>query len=107
MILMSDTELDQKKSMDGLFGHLSLLGKQVGELWEPEVEKIIKGQVKDDTQIQQVLDGLLEGAFHERTLGLFRCLCQYYYHINPEATARSIHEYRDLWDSEECDHETI
>jgi hypothetical protein len=107
MILMNDSEVENTKPMDGLFEHLSFLGQQIGNLWEPEVENIITGQVKDDTQIQQVLDGLLEGAFHERTLGLFRRLCQYYYHINPEATARSIHEYRELWDSEECDDETI
>jgi hypothetical protein len=66
----------------------------------PKVEALIKCNIQDDNTIQALLDGLLDFCGEEQILLLFKKLCQYYWAINPQATAEYIHFYREIFDAE-------
>jgi len=68
---------------------------------EPEVDRIISSDSRDENAIEHTLDALCEVAFDKEVLILFKKLCGYYYNINPVATAEQIQFYREMWDNEE------
>jgi hypothetical protein len=74
---------------------------------KPEVERIIKRKDQDKNTIEHALDTLLEVAFDENILLLLKKLCRYYYTIDPQATAKCISCYRDMWDSEDVEEEKL
>jgi hypothetical protein len=49
--------------------------------------------------IEHTLDHLLDHACIPTGLALFKSLCRHYWRLNPEATARYIAAYHDMWDS--------
>jgi len=67
----------------------------------PEIDLIISTKQKDSNNIEKILDTLLDYAFNEEILMLFKKLCRYYYNINPNATAYYVYSYKELWDNEE------
>lgn len=56
--------------------------------------------VRDARHIEGTLDGLLDFCSYEPALRLYKKLCRYYFHINPNATVKYVDAYRELWDSE-------
>ncbi len=66
----------------------------------PEVENIIARKVNDPQRIERLLDRLLDVAFDENALQLFKRLCLHYWFIDPHATASYVQAYRELWDEE-------
>ena len=79
---------------------LQQLYKQAYVLYKPEVDHLIKAQIKDENTIQHLLDGLLDFCADSQVLLLFKKLCRYYWDINPVATADYVNFYREMWDSE-------
>lgn len=75
--------------------------RQTLAFYKPEVEDIIHKNCKDEQRIEHALDHLLDLAFDDRILKLYKQLCRHYYYINPRATANYIYAYRDMWDTEE------
>jgi len=71
---------------------------QAHQLYKPEVERLINSKTKDDNEIQHLLDYLLDFAFHDNILILYKKVCRYYWDINPQATASYINYYREIWD---------
>ncbi len=67
-------------------------------LYKPKVEHIINFQVTDKNEIESVLDALLDVAFDDEVLLLYKKMCRYYWEINPQATAFYIQSYREMWD---------
>lgn len=63
-----------------------------------EVDAMVRLNVTDQHRIERTLDQLLDVAFDERVLVLFKKLCRHYYAINPEATTYYVHSYREMWD---------
>ena len=66
----------------------------------PQVEIILREDGRDVRHIEQVLDGLLDVCGYEPAVAQFRRLCRHYWEIDPEATARYVNAYREMWD---CD----
>ena len=75
--------------------------RQTLAFYKPEVEDIIHQDDKDEQRIEHALDHLLDLAFDDQILKLYKQLCRHYYYINPQATAEYIYAYRDMWDTEE------
>lgn len=68
--------------------------------YQPEVNAIVSNKIKDEHRIEQALTWMLDAAFDEQVLQLYKKLCRYYYFINPEVAVRYIHYYREMWDEE-------
>ena len=72
-------------------------------IYEPQVDRIYRNKVKDEKEIERVLEALLDYSYDDKMLLLFKKLCQYYYKINPTVTYEYVMIYRDLWDNEYLD----
>lgn len=72
--------------------------QQVLVSYTPIVRRLINEECKDENEIEHTLDALLDVAFDDDVLLLFRRLCRYYYSVDPEATADYVRIYRDMWD---------
>jgi hypothetical protein len=79
----------------------SSLTKQAREQYVPLVYNIIDNNLKDDNEIQRILDGVLDFCYDEKMLLLYRRLCKYYYDINPIVTIDYIGFYREMYDEED------
>ena len=79
---------------------LQQLQKQAYIVYEPLVTNLIAQQVKDNSQIEHLLDGILDFCGDRQMLMLYKKLCRYYWDINPQATADYINFYKEMWDSE-------
>jgi hypothetical protein len=82
-----------------LIEQLQALHRQAYRQYLPEVNALIKNNIKDDNTIQALLDRLLDFCGEEQMLLLFKKLCRYYWDINPQATAEYINIYRELFES--------
>ena len=92
---------------DRLFGKSKSIILSIQELcwravkeYTPEVNAVIIEKIIDYVHIEHLLDGMLDFCFNEDMLNLFKKLCRYYYHINPEGTISYINAYRELWDND-------
>ena len=72
-------------------------------LYEPQVDRIYRNKIKDEKEIERVLEVLLNYSYDDKMLLLFKRLCRYYYQINPTVTYEYVIIYRDLWDDEFLD----
>jgi hypothetical protein len=88
-------------SIKGIAESLNALNRQAVREYEPIVESILRSRSRDSRHIEHTLDGLLGFCGHEPALMLFKKLCRHYWEIDPVATARQIHAYREFWDSDE------
>ncbi|MBS9767569.1 MAG: hypothetical protein KGV44_08520 [Flavobacteriaceae bacterium] len=68
--------------------------KQTLLICEPEVEHIIATKSRDFERIEHTLDALVEVAFDEKVLVLFKKLLRYYFEFNPSSVAFHIDLYR-------------
>ena len=65
-----------------------------------QLSDIIREGCKDPKRIEWLLTCMLDFGFDDRILALFKKLCRYYYPIAPDATARYVYSYRDMWDED-------
>lgn len=65
-----------------------------------EVDFIISNQIKDEKRIEHALDLLLDAAFDEQVLEIFKKLCRYYYFLNPESAIWYVNQYKESYDDE-------
>lgn len=70
------------------------------ELYEPKINLIINSKSNDINLIERTLDALLDFAFDDKVLFLYRKLCKYCLYINPVTTKFYINSYREMWDDE-------
>ncbi|MBU1194421.1 MAG: hypothetical protein KKE62_13725 [Proteobacteria bacterium] len=52
-------------------------------------------------RIERVLDTLLDVAFDERVLALYKKLCRYLYSIDESTAVFYVNSYREIWEEEE------
>jgi hypothetical protein len=86
------------KHIKEIASRFSLLTKQAREEYKPLVYNIIDNNLKEDNEIQRILDGILDFCYDEKMLLLYRKLCKYYYDINPVVTIEYIGFYREIYD---------
>ena len=67
-------------------------------IYESQVDEIYRNKVKDEKEIERVIDVLLGYCYDDRMLLLFKKLCRYYYEINPSATCEYAYIFREMWD---------
>ncbi|MEI6386209.1 MAG: hypothetical protein WCQ50_06215 [Spirochaetota bacterium] len=88
------------KAIGGLAGEMKALQSQAADLYAPLVDELLETRSRDAQSIERTLDGLLDFCGYEAVLELFKRLCRHYWTIDPKATARYIHAYREYWDGE-------
>ena len=57
--------------------------QQTLAFYEQEIESILQNKINSKQRIEQALDRLLDVAFDERVLKLYKKLCRHYYFIDP------------------------
>lgn len=72
-------------------------------IYEEQVDRIYRNKVKDEKEIERVIEALLDYSYDDKILLLFKRICRYYHKINPEVTYEYVMIYRDLWDDEYLD----
>ena len=105
---LEDNHSAQDAACDDLFQSVSSIARQMQGLsqtaasqYEPVVEAIVRSRSRDVNHIEHTLDHLLGFCHSPAPLALFKRLCRYYWTLDPAATARQIHAYREMWDSDE------
>lgn len=85
-------------------GQLQTVQKEAADrtfiVYGSEVNALLRLQIKDKQRIENILDRLLDVAFDDRVLKLFKQLCRHYYFIDPQAAAFYVQSYREMWDNE-------
>lgn len=90
------------KQIGDLFLHGQNLAEEAAILNTPLVNSMVETNSQDIKLIEHTLDSLLDFAFDETVLILFKKLCRHYYAIHPQATAEYVLAYRDMWDDEQA-----
>ena len=80
--------------------------RQTLAVYALDVEEIVCLKVKDCARIEGILDRLLDVAFDDEILKIYRKLCRHYWFINPEATAFYVQSYREMWDEDSLERKT-
>jgi hypothetical protein len=75
--------------------------------YKPEVEYILSEKITNELKIETLLEGILNFCFSDKMLDLFKQLCRYYWELNPQATAKYINYYREMWDEESLEENKI
>lgn len=89
---------DISQSIEEFAATIIQLARQAEQLYAPEVEALLREQCSEPRRIERLLDGMLDFAFDEAMLRLYKKLCRYYYSIDPHATVSYVHAYREMWD---------
>ncbi len=76
------------------------LAQEAVEQYRPIVEHYINDNCTDSNKIAHTLDFMLDFCFDDQMLLLYRRLCRYLYHLDPETTTFYINAYREIWDEE-------
>lgn len=90
------------KSIGKIAESMKVLTREAERLYAPEVEDILRTQCSDPKRIEHLLDGILNFAFDDAMLRLYKKLCRHYFTINPEVTVGYVNAYREMWDEEGC-----
>jgi len=67
-------------------------------IYESQVDEIYRNKVKNEKEIERVIDVLLGYCYDDKMLLLFKKLCRYYYEINPSETCEYVYIFREMWD---------
>lgn len=78
---------------------MSDLTQQAYEMYLPLTEEICRHTVSEE-EIEHYLDYLLDYAFDERIVSLFKKICRNYLYIYPNCIKSYIEIYKGVWDSE-------
>ncbi|MGV1100480.1 hypothetical protein ACUUL3_13860 [Thiovibrio sp. JS02] len=74
---------------------------------QPEVRESVSRKIDDSRRMERVLDQLLEVAFDETALTLFKTLSRHYWAIAPHAATEYVRFYREMWDEERLERQPI
>ena len=95
---------DEFKDIFKIAGQLNRLQqdavRQTLAVYAPDVEQIVRFKIRNHARIEGILDRLLDVAFDDDVLKIYKKLCRHYYFINPKATAFYVQSYREMWDEE-------
>ncbi len=80
---------------------LQTLHEQTIEALTPTVQAMVRSGSRNVQQIEHTLDQLLDHACLPEGLALFKTLCRHYWTLDPQATTRHVHAYREMWDEDD------
>lgn len=75
--------------------------------YTPIVQGIIQSGSQNVHEIEHTLGHLFTCAGHPQGLLLFKALCRYYYGIDPAATAQHVHWYREWYEDQNGEADTV
>ncbi len=84
-----------------LFLYCQSMAEDAAIQYSPLVDSIVEKDSRNIKLIEQTLDNLLDLAFEDSNLALFKKLCRHYYTIDPLAAAEYVLAYKDIWDEEQ------
>jgi hypothetical protein len=87
-------------SLVDLIAPLHDFQRQKAVAYAPIVQNLLRSRSRDENQIEQALDHLLDCACIPEGFAHFKALCRHYWHINPQATAEYVSAYREIWDND-------
>ncbi len=96
---MSENDLISK--LIPIIKQLDKLVEESVPVLSTEVDRIIRTKCRDAMTVERLMDSLLDMAFYDEVLAIFKKLCRYWYYIDPESTAFYIMTYRDMYDNNE------
>ena len=79
---------------------MQTLARKAEEQYNPLVNHLINTKSKDIQKIEYTLDLLLDVAWDDRVLSLFKLLCRHLYSINPESAASYVYTWKEMWGEE-------
>jgi len=92
------------KELTNLIGELNSFQEKAVEMCLPEykieVNDILSSDCRDSNRIGYFLDFMLELAFNDRVLLLYRKLCRQLYLFDQEACVCYVNAYRERWDDD-------
>ena len=80
---------------------LQTLREQAIETLTPTVQEMVRSGSRNVQQIEHTLDQLLDHACLPEGLALFKTLCRHYWTLDPHATTRYVHAYRETWEEDD------
>lgn len=90
-------------ALNNLGPQLAALASQALHAMQADVDDIIQRDDRDLDRIEHLLDGMLGFCYDPAVLAQFKRLCRHYWALDPVATTRHVHAYRDMWDGEGAD----
>lgn len=75
------------------------LHRKAYEVYLPLVEDVCSRIVSED-ELSHLLDYVLDFAFDEKILGLYKRVCRRYSYIYPSCVKSYIEAYREMWEDE-------
>lgn len=81
------TEKREAELRDTAYAHYSLL-----------VERVLKGQITDEQQLEQIMDGLCDFCDEIRFIDLYRSLCRHIYYQYPQLVGEHVALFRALFE---------
>lgn len=97
---MKEDDLD---SFRELAESINKITQEAFLIYEAQVDIIYRNKIKNEKEIERVIDALLEYCYDDKMVFLFKRLCRYYYEINPTVTYEYVNIYRELWDDRYLD----
>jgi hypothetical protein len=96
------------KKHKSLIDNISPIAEQIKQLssmavlqYTPLVSDIISGRITAQTEIEHILDGMLDFCHDEQMLLLYKQVCRKLLATYPELVVTYINSYREMWDTEE------
>ncbi len=86
--------------IDSIADRLSVITKQSLKVYTVKVDDVIQNNLKNEQDVERILDGLLDICFDDEALVLFKRMCRYYLSINPHATRDYINYYKDMYEED-------
>jgi hypothetical protein len=68
--------------------------------YRPIANQILSGQLTSLNEIERILDNMLDYCYDAEILSLYKRVCRYLIHKQPELVYNAVMNYKDMWD---CD----
>ena len=88
-----------EKSIFQIAERLRKLCQEAYDIYLPLVEAVCSRKVSED-ELSHLFDHLLDFAYDERILDLYKRVCRRYLYIYPNCVKFYIEEYREMWEDE-------
>ena len=73
-------------------------GNQTILYFSDEVEQVLKDQITDEQQLEQIMDGLCDFCDEIRFIDLYRSLCRHIYYQYPQLVGEHVALFRALFE---------
>ena len=65
------------------------------------VTAVLNGEITDESEMEEIMDGLLDYGDDERFLSLYKKICRYIYYEHPKLVGEHVNLYRMIFEEKE------